>query len=64
MKNIGDMELKDAEVELSNRVYEAALFFERLEGASKIIGNGHHAAQEVARLAVEELRRRWTPTHK
>ncbi len=60
MKNVNEMTLADAEAELSNRVYTAATFFERLEGAGKIIGNGHHAAQEIARLAVKELRERWT----
>ena len=53
------MTLADAETELSNRVYAAASLLERLEGAGKIDGNGHHAAQAVAKAAVEELRSRW-----
>jgi hypothetical protein len=51
--------LEQAEAELSNRVYAAALFIEELEGAGKVFGNGHHAAQQVAQAAVNNLRHRW-----
>lgn len=51
--------LEDATSELSNRVYEAALIIERLEGRGLYLGNGHHAAQEIARYAVEVLRKGW-----
>ena len=51
--------LEDAEAEFQNRVYLAALFLEQLEHAGKIRGNGHHAAQKVAKEAVAELRERW-----
>ena len=51
--------LEQAEADLSNAVYRAALLFERWEYAGLVRGNGHHAAQAVARTAVEELRSRW-----
>lgn len=54
-----NMTLEEACAELSSRVYAAAILFERLEGAGKIIGNGHHAAQKIAALAVEDLKSRW-----
>lgn len=51
--------LEDACEELGNAVYRAALFLERLENAGHKIGNGHHAAQAIAKMATDELRRRW-----
>ena len=53
------MTLDDAKTELSNAVYAAALFIERLEYAGKVNGNGHHAAQHIAKLACDELESRW-----
>lgn len=50
--------LEDFETELSNDVYKAALWFERAEGAGLIHGNGHHMAQQLARDAVEMMRKR------
>ena len=38
------MSLEDAKAEITNRVYFASLFFEKLEDAEKIKGNGHHLA--------------------
>lgn len=59
IEEIRDWDLAKAEVELSNRIYEAALLFERLENARKIRGNGHNIAQDIADKAVQELRGRW-----
>lgn len=53
------MTLKDAEAELSNAVYAATSLLERLEGVGRLVGNGHHARQKIAQMAVEELRSRW-----
>ena len=53
------MTLDEAKTELSNAVYAAALFIERLEYAGKVSGNGHHAAQHIAKLACDELESRW-----
>ena len=50
------------EAELSNRVYAASLLIERLENAGMVYGNGHHAAQAVAKFAVDDLRKRWIPS--
>lgn len=50
--------IEDIEIELSNAVYQAALWYERAEGAGLILGNGHHMAQELARDAVTRLRAR------
>ena len=44
------------EKELVKRVYDAARYFERLENAGRIYGNGHHMAQAVAKRAVELYR--------
>ena len=55
------MSLEEASAELSRRVYEAAILFERLEGAGKVFGNGHHAAQKLAAFAVDDLKARWLP---
>lgn len=56
-------ELKEAddesiETELANRVYKAGIFFERLEHAQRVWGNGHHMAQNLAREAVKMYRER------
>jgi hypothetical protein len=56
---VANLTLEEASAELSAAVYQAAMFFEQLEGARKIIGNGHHAAQKIASLAVEDLKARW-----
>lgn len=53
------MTLDEAKTELSNAVYAAALLIERLENAGKVNGNGHHAAQHIAKLACDELESRW-----
>ena len=62
------MSLEEAEVLLSNAVYDAANIVERLEHADtkpgmfysgKVSGNGHHVRQEIAAGAVKVLRERW-----
>jgi len=53
------MTLSQAETEISNKVYEACLLFERLEHVKKVRGNGHHMMQKVAAFAVDLLRIRW-----
>jgi hypothetical protein len=53
------MGLEFAKAEMANRVYEAALLFETLEGAKRIRGSGHHLAQDVAGYAVQRLVDRW-----
>lgn len=53
------MILKDAETELSASVYAATKLLEDLEAAGLIDGNGHHARQRIAEMAVDELRSRW-----
>ena len=52
-------ELKNAINDIQNEVYKATSLYERLEGENKIIGNGHHMRQEVARFAGELLKERW-----
>lgn len=54
-----DMDFDTARAILSQRVYEAALFIEQLEDAGKVYGNGHHAAQQIAEEAVNNLKSRW-----
>jgi hypothetical protein len=50
---------REAEVELGNRIYQAAIYFEELEGKGLIRGNGHHLAQAVAEYAQTLLKERW-----
>ena len=45
------MTKKEAVTEIGNRVYQAALLFEELEGKGHIEGNGHHMAQAIAEHA-------------
>jgi hypothetical protein len=54
------MTLKDAQTELSNRVYEAARLLEELEYAGKVFGNGHHMRQQLCAAAEALLAERWT----
>jgi hypothetical protein len=58
-EQIKAMSVEDAEVELMNAVYRAAVFFERLENNGKVHGNGHHMAQNVAEYAKNLLHERW-----
>lgn len=56
---VANLTLEEASAELSAAVYQAAQLVEQLEGAGKVIGNGHHARQKIASLAVEDLKARW-----
>jgi len=43
--------------EIGNRVYEASLLFEELEGSIGLPCNGHHQAQEIARYAQDRMKK-------
>jgi hypothetical protein len=58
-EQLKNLTLEEAESELGTRIYEAALFIEELELAGKVWGNGHHAAQNIVQVALEELHSRW-----
>ena len=51
--------LRDAQTQLGNAVYQTALLFERYEHAGLWRGNGHHAAQAVSRAALGRLAKDW-----
>jgi hypothetical protein len=53
------MTADNAAMEMGVRVYNAAMFVERLEAAGKLLGNGHHFAQELSLIASERLRKLW-----
>jgi hypothetical protein len=53
------MTLEGAKTHLGNLVYQAAIFYERLENAGKLHGNGHHMAQNISAKAQELLEERW-----
>jgi hypothetical protein len=57
--DIKQMSLKDAQVEISNKIYEATRLIEELEYAGKVSGNGHHARQKIAKFATDDLAERW-----
>ena len=44
---------------LSNAIYRAAIYFEKLEHEGKVQGNGHHMAQAVCEFAEKLLEDRW-----
>ena len=46
---------------IENSVYEATALFERMEGAGRLAGNGHHARQKAAAAIAEEMRNRLRP---
>jgi len=54
-----DTTLEDAAAKLGRDVYAAAMYLEKLECAELITGSGHHAAQNVVKVAATELGRRW-----
>ncbi len=54
-----EMSLEEALRNVGNIVYEAAYFFERFEDAGKVVGNGHHMAQDLAVQAQAVLLGRW-----
>ena len=47
-----------AVAEIENAVYEASSLLERLEGVGRLLGNGHHAMQQVAAFAAQEMKDR------
>lgn len=52
--------LQDACSKISRDTYRAvSKHLESLELKGLIAGNGHHAAQKIAEIAVEELKARW-----
>jgi hypothetical protein len=57
--DLRDMERDAIRAELTNRVYDAAIFLEQLEVAGLISGNGHHKAQRIAQTAVDEMNKAW-----
>lgn len=57
---MNDMEtIESASVTIKNEIYAAASFFEDLEDAGKIRGNGHHMRQYLAQDAADMLADRW-----
>lgn len=59
IEEIKQMDKESLAAELSNRVYDAALLLEQMEGAGLIGGNGHHKAQRVAAYAVQQMNEAW-----
>lgn len=49
----------EAAIAVSNAAYEALGIFEDLEHAEKIVGNGYHMRQEIAKAAADLIRARW-----
>lgn len=58
-RRLDAMTLEQAEAEISRKVYEACLLFERMENRGKVRGNGHHMAQNMAKQAADLMRERW-----
>lgn len=58
-ENIEKLDMKSAMNEISNAVYQASKIIEQLEGAGKVLGNGHHARQNIAKFAADEIMKRW-----
>ena len=44
---------------VATAVYDATKIIERLQSAGKLSGNGHHARQQLAEHAADELASRW-----
>ena len=59
MFKVANSSKEDVETFLGNKVYEACAIIEKLEGLGMIIGNGHHARQEIADYAIKILKLRW-----
>lgn len=53
------MDKETAKSKISNDVYGASFFYEKLEGAGKVRGNGHHIMQELCRYAEELIDKYW-----
>ena len=47
--------------EVAQRIYLAALTIERIEGAQRFRGNGHHAAQKISHYATTYLQGKVSP---
>ena len=58
-RRLDAMTLDEAEAEVSRKVYEACLLFERMENRGRVRGNGHHMAQKMAKQAADLMRERW-----
>ena len=58
-EELKNMTKEDAKRLLSISVYQATSLIEKLEGAGKIRGNGHHARQKIATYVEEEIGGRW-----
>jgi hypothetical protein len=58
-KEVDELSQEQVERKLYSDVYEACKIIETLEGLQKVFGNGHHARQKIADLAVQDLRERW-----
>ncbi len=57
---ISEEQKKSIEIDMSNAVYQAVVgIFETQEYAGHTFGNGHHAAQKVCQMAIDELKSRW-----
>ena len=58
-KDLENMSLEEAERVLGNAVYVVGCFYEQLEHAGKVHGNGHHMAQNLAAMSAKPLRDQW-----
>lgn len=56
---LDNMTREEASSAIEQAVYEACHLFERLEGANKVRGNGHHMMQTIAAEAGKLMRERW-----
>lgn len=54
-KQIGDLDLRSAETDITNGIYSATELLERLEGAQLVLGNGHHMRQQLTQKMTELL---------
>ena len=58
-ENLKDMTLSEAQTEISNRIYEAAVLYELLESKHKVGGNGHHIRQKLSSYAMKLMEDSW-----
>ena len=59
IKDIENLDRESAVNEIENIIYTATSLIERLEGAGKIYGNGHHIRQRIAGFAVQQIEKNW-----
>lgn len=57
--DLSQISKEDAMNLVSNQVYAATALIEQLEAAGRLSGNGHHARQQLAKLAADEVNARW-----